>query len=64
MTNEDKRWIDDATCYELLKRWRHAPIGDPILQEDTGEYYKRKLGEMRERIGDVQWSRLSKTVGW
>ena len=31
MTDEQKRWIDNASYEELLRKWRFTPSGDPIF---------------------------------
>lgn len=48
MTPEQKKWIDEASYYDLLERWRFAPIGDPMFQGAVGEYYATVMKEKRE----------------
>jgi len=45
MTDEQKKQIDSMTQYELCQKWRFAPIGDPLLQRDTGDYFSKALKE-------------------
>ena len=47
MTNEQKKWIDNASYEELLERWRFAPVGvsNPLFQGDTGDYYSAVMKE-------------------
>jgi len=64
MTEKQKKWIDSA-CYEnLLYRWRFAPIGDPMFQGDTGDYYAKVMAEKKKEIGATNAVAASKTIGW
>ena len=56
-----KKWIDEASYEQLLSKWRFAPIGDPMFQGDTGDYYAKVMREKREHVDHVQ---VSKNVGW
>ena len=47
MTPEQKKWIDEASYEDLLRKWRFAPAGDPMFQGDTGEYYSKVMNEQR-----------------
>jgi len=38
MTDEMKARIDEMSYVQLLTKWRHAPIGDPMFQGETGDY--------------------------
>jgi hypothetical protein len=63
MTEEQKRWIDNADYESLLYRWRFAPVGDTFFQGDTGDYFKKVMAEKRDADpgGHV---RASKNIGW
>lgn len=63
MTPEQKQWIDSADYETLLRLWRFAPVGEPLLQGDAGQYYKEQLGVKRaaEPDGGVG---ASKRIGW
>lgn len=64
MTDKQKKWIDDA-CYEnLLYRWRFAPVGDPMFQGDTFEYYIKVMAEKKREVGNAGHVAASKTIGW
>jgi uncharacterized membrane protein len=63
MTAKQKKWIDNATLVELLRKWRFAPPGDPWFQGETGEYYSKVMFAWRDR-DPAAWTRASKTVGW
>lgn len=65
LTPEIKAEIDSKDYRQLLARWRHAPIGDPMFQGETGEYWGRKMGEMRRAPGGEEIHvAASKSVGW
>lgn len=65
MTPEQmKKWIDDAGYEELLRRWRFAPVGDPIFQGEIGDYYKKVMDEKRAKLSDGMRVFASKAVGW
>ena len=61
MNAQQKKWIDNASYEQLLSHWRFAPIGDPMFQGDTGDYYKKVMGEKKQKCNPVQ---ASKNVGW
>ena len=63
MTPEQKAWIDDASLEALLRKWRFAPSGDPLLQGETGEYYSQVMFAKRD-ADNAAWVRASKSVGW
>lgn len=64
MSEEHKNWIDDATYEQLLRKWRHAPVGEPMFQGDTGVYYSTVMNEKRTAIGPIAASDASKRIGW
>ena len=49
LTPELKAEIDAKSHYELLKRWRYAPSGNPMFQGASGEYWGKRMQEMREK---------------
>lgn len=59
----DKAWIDNATLSSLLHRWRFAPLGDPMFQGATGEYYSKVMFGKRD-ADPAAWTAASKSVGW
>ena len=65
MTPEEmKKWIDGASYEQLLSRWRNAPVGDQMFVGETGDYYKQKMEERRQEVGDAEHVKASKSVGW
>jgi hypothetical protein len=63
MTDEQKRWIDNANYEQLLRRWRFAPTGDLMFQGDTGDYYKEVMFKKRDANPD-EAVQASKNIGW
>lgn len=65
LTDELKAKIDAKTYEQLLDRWRNAPIGDPIFQGETGEYWGKRMKELRSQPGgDSKHVAASKSIGW
>lgn len=61
---EMKEWIDNASYEELFRKWRFAPIGDPLLKGEMGEYYLKVFSQRREEVGGAEHTRISKKIGW
>jgi len=49
---------------ELLYIWRFAPSEDPRIQGDSGNAIGARLAELRRELGDEEWTKASKQVGW
>jgi len=64
MNKDQKEWIDNATYYALMNRWRFAKGGDPIFQGEAGEYYKKVMTDMRAQVGNAEHVRVSKNLGF
>lgn len=64
MTDEQARWINEASLEELLRKWRFAPVGDAMLQGDSGDHFCRVMKQKRNEVSAEEWSRISKAVGW
>lgn len=62
MTNEHKLWIDNASYYELLEKWRFAPVGDAFFKGDTGDYYAKVMAQRREEVGHAVAVQTSKAL--
>jgi hypothetical protein len=60
MTEAEKKQIDSMSHYQLCHRWRFSESGDPLLQGDTGQYFKKVLFE--EKGGFTP--EISKSLGW
>ncbi len=63
MTDGDKQWIDNSSYEGLLRRWRNAPVGDPIFQGDTGKYYGKVIAQKRDADPGAAVG-ASKRIGW
>ncbi len=61
LTEENKKYIDSLSYHSLLHRWRFAPCGDEWFQDETGEYWGKRMSELRSQCDHV---RVSKDVGW
>ena len=48
------------THYQLCYIWRFSKVGDPLLQGDTGQYFKERLFE---HFGGFT-PEISKHLGW
>jgi hypothetical protein len=59
MTQEQKDYIDSLSQYQMAGMWRFHKIGDPIFQDEAGQYFAdrfKSLGGMTPEI--------SKSLGW
>ncbi len=59
-----KKWIDNATYKELLRRWRFAPLNDPIFIGDFRNYYQEIMEERKSELPAGADVRISKEIGW
>lgn len=62
LTPENKASIDKMDYESLLYRWRNAPGGDPWFQGETGDYWSKRMKELRE--AGANHVQASKTIGW
>jgi len=63
-TEECRKWIDNASYEELLRKWRFSPAGSPLFRGEVGEYYKEVMFRKRAEVGDMAHVRASKNIGW
>ena len=63
VTPSDKKYIDSLSYEELLSSWRFAPAGSPWFQGDTGQYWSKRMRELRDQEG-VDHVGASKKIGW
>ena len=47
-----------------LRRWRFAPVGDPLFQGGTGDYYREVMARKRAALAPGEAARISKEIGW
>lgn len=65
MTDELKAKIDAKSYRELLEQWRNAPLGAEPFQGESGEYWGKRMAELRaEPDGDDRHVKASKSIGW
>jgi hypothetical protein len=62
LTVENKKHIDSLSYYDLLAHWRFAPVGDPWMQDETGQYWGERMAELRAADNDMH-VRTSKALG-
>jgi len=56
-------WIDNASYYDLLYRWRFSE-NDPIFHGETGKYYAKIMNEKKNQLTQDECVRISKLIGW
>jgi hypothetical protein len=59
-----KEWIDNASYEQLFYKWRFAPIGDPLFQGETGDYFTHQLTLKREPLTLEERVAISKRLSW
>ena len=65
LTPENKERIDSMSYTSLLSRWRSASIGSPWFQGETGDYWSKRMAELRNQPGgNDRHVSASKTIGW
>ena len=65
LTPERKRYIDSLRYESLLSRWRFTPGGNPWFQGETGEYWLKRMKELKSRPGGLDMHiKASKLIGW
>ncbi len=65
LTEEHKESIDSLAYESLLSKWRFAPVGDPWFQDETGEYWRKRMHELRSMPGGQERHvAASKNLGW
>lgn len=62
LTAERREKIDSMSYEDLLRHWRHAPVGDPWFQGETAEYWEGRMRQLRKE--GVDHVAASKAVGW
>ena len=65
LTKANKEHIDSLSYSQLLSQWRFAPAGDPWFQGETGEYWGKRMSELRSQPdGQERHASASKALGW
>jgi len=60
LTEENKAFIDGLPYESLLEQWRFAIAPNPWFQGETGEYWKKRIGEIREKREKLKNDRITK----
>jgi len=64
LTDKNKRHIDSLSYMNLLERLRYAPLGYPWFIGETGDYWVKRMAELRaEPNGDALHVAASKAIG-
>jgi len=63
LTPKNKSHIDSMNYEQLLSMWRFAPVGNSWFQDETGEYWEKRMKELRSNP-NIDAVRASKQVGW
>lgn len=65
LTKSNKEFIDSLSYICLLERWRFAPVGDVWFEGETGDYWKNRMKELRDKPdGQKEHVNASKIIGW
>lgn len=64
MTPENKARIDAMDFEAMLRLVRFAPVGDPLFESETGSYFIRVMGRLREELPEGHHAIISKRIGW
>jgi hypothetical protein len=65
LTEDNKKHIDSLSIESLLSKWRFAPSGDSWFQGATGEYWGKRMAELRNQPGgNERYVSASKSIGW
>jgi len=65
LTKKNKKTIDDKSYEQLLSHWRFAPSGDLWFQGETGDYWAKRMKELKSRPGGQEKHvKDSKSLGW
>lgn len=65
LTEELKDRIDEMSYEQLLTKWRFASIGDLMFRGESGEYFGKRMAELRNQPdGNEVHVRASKKIGW
>jgi hypothetical protein len=43
MSPDQKAAIDSMDRFSLCQKWRFAPVGEPLLQGEAGDYFKDRM---------------------
>lgn len=61
-TKEMKEWIDNANYEELLTKMKMAPVGSPFFGGKVGDYYLKKMREVRDSLSKSELTCISEKI--
>ena len=64
MNEKTKKRIDDMSLEAMLRKWRFAPVYDPLMSGETCDYFAKVMKKKREIAGNDEWTAISKLIGW
>ena len=59
-----KSRIDGMNYEQMLRRWRFAPIGDPLFQGEAGDYFAEVMTSKKNKLSHEEQVKVSKEIGW
>lgn len=60
MDDQVKKLIDEMSYEDMFRLWRNAPIGEPLLQGDSGKYFSEVMLRKREEAENAAHTTASK----
>lgn len=64
LTEDVKEQINALNYFSLLERWRYAPVGDPMFQGESGNYWWDRMEYLKSQPGGLEEAvRASKLLG-
>lgn len=64
MTDEEKKRMDSMSYREMFRIWRFSPVGNSLLQGESGRYFEKVMTSKRADVGPAEHTRISKELGW
>ena len=64
LTDKVKAKIDAMSYEDMLRDWRHAPLGAELFQGESGEYFTIAMAEKRKEVSGGDHVAASKRIGW
>ena len=64
LTEKLKNEIDEMPYTDMLRKWRHSELGDPLFQDDSGEYFAQVMTIKKHALTPSERVQASKAVGW
>lgn len=61
LTEDVKKEIDAMSYKDMLRLWRFAESGTPMLQDEAGDYFGEVMQEKKKTVDAIT---ISKKIGW